>query len=427
MIEAVVTDIEGTVGPLSYVRQVMFPWARSRLRSHVLEHREILDEVRRLAGVTEDEAAITALERWSDEDRKVTPLKTLQGLIWEQGFRSGELRAALYPDVAPVLRAWNARGLRLFVFSSGSAQAQRLYFGHSEAGDLTPLFRGYFDTTTGPKQESSSYQAIAGAIGVPADRVLFLSDVAGELDAAARAGMHVIGLAREGAPPVGAHPTAASFEEIRIEGGVPWVAGRGAAARAAELVALGRRAAERGWALATSGNFSARLEGGRIAITASGVDKADLAAADVVVVDLDGRGVSGGKKPSAETPLHLALYRWNERIGAIAHTHSVAGTVLSRRHASAGVLRLQGYEMAKAFEHVRTHEETLVLPVVPNSQDMTQLAHAIDQRMAEHPGARGYLVAGHGLTTWATDVPSLARHVEALEFILACELGTSSS
>jgi methylthioribulose-1-phosphate dehydratase len=239
--------------------------------------------------------------------------------------------------------------------------------------------------------------------------------------------MHTIALAREGAPPAGTHPTARRFEEIRVDGEIPWVAGRGRAARARELAALGRLAAARGWALATSGNFSALLEDGRVAITASGVNKAELTASDVVVVGMDGRAEAGERRPSAETLLHVALYRWSDRIGAVAHTHSVAATVLSRRHASTGLLRLEGYEMAKAFEGVRSHEEVIALPVVPNSQDMPELASRIERRLAELPGARGYLVAGHGLTTWAPDVLSLSRHLEALEHLLACELASRDS
>lgn len=429
MIQAIVTDIEGTVGPLAFVRQVLFPWARARLRGYVEAHRgeravaEALDGARRLLGEpgAPDDVVLAALERWSDEGRKETPLKALEGLVWEEGYRAGELRGRLFPEVAPVLSAWHARGVRLFVYSSGSVQAQRSYFGHSEAGDLTPLFEGYFDTTIGPKVKRASYQAIAEAIGLPPARILFLSDAVAELSAATAAGMQAIALAREGAPVAEAHSTASSLDEIRIDAEVPWVAGRGRQARARELAALGRLAAGRGWALATSGNFSARLDDGRVAITASGVNKAELAASDVVVVDMDGRVVDGEGKPSAETPLHLALYRWNARIGAIAHTHSIAATVLSRRHQAAGELRLQGYEMAKALEGVRSHEETIVLPVVPNSQDMAALASAIEARLAESPRARGYLVVGHGLTTWASDVATLTRHVEALEHMLACE------
>lgn len=430
MIEAVVLDIEGTVGPLAFVRQVLFPWARARLRGYVAAHRHeravagLLDDVRRMMGEPDapDETALSTLERWSDEDRKATPLKALQGLIWEEGYRSGELQAQVYPEVAPVLRAWRARGLRLFIYSSGSAHAQRLYFRHSESGDLTPLFEGYFDTTIGPKVEPASYRAIAEALGLPAGRIVFLSDAPAELDAAQRAGMHAIGLGREGSAPAGGHPTAARLDEIRVDAEAPWIAGRGLGARAEELAALGRFAAARGWALATSGNFSARLDDGRVAITASGLDKAGLAPSDVVVVELDGRVAGGQRRPSAETALHLALYRRSDRIGAVAHTHSVAATVLSRRYASAGVLRLAGYEMAKALEGVGSHEVALVLPVVPNAQDMAVLGAAIDKRLAELPEARAYLVAGHGLTTWASDVSTLRRHLEALEHLLACEL-----
>ncbi|HEU4533367.1 MAG TPA: acireductone synthase, partial [Polyangiaceae bacterium] len=176
----------------------------------------LLDEARRAAGDASlsNEALVAQLERWVDEDRKVTPLKGLQGLIWEVGFRRGDFRAHVYPDVPAALRAWRAAGLRLFVFSSGSKRAQELYFAHTEAGDLGPLFEGYFDTTTGPKAESASYRAIASAMGLPPGRVAFLSDSRAELDAAGAAGMLAVGLAREGTPELGDHPVVRDFSSL---------------------------------------------------------------------------------------------------------------------------------------------------------------------------------------------------------------------
>jgi 2,3-diketo-5-methylthio-1-phosphopentane phosphatase len=214
--DAVLVDIEGTVGSIAFVKEVLFPYSRRALPRFVAERgrepavRALLDQARSLAGEPglSDEALVARLQAWVDEDRKVAPLKGLQGLIWEEGFRRGEFRAHLYPDVPPALRAWAARGLRLFVFSSGSVHAQKLYFGHSDAGDLAPLFEGHFDTTTGPKGEPASYRAIAAAIGVPPGRVAFLSDSRAELDAARAAGLGTLGLAREGAADLGDHPVA---------------------------------------------------------------------------------------------------------------------------------------------------------------------------------------------------------------------------
>lgn len=163
--------------------------------------RDALDGVRSLAGVPDlDEAGtITTLLSWIDEDRKATPLKDLQGLIWQEGYAAGDFRGELYADVAPALRQWHAAGRRLYVYSSGSVAAQRLLFGHSDRGDLTSLFSGYFDTRIGAKSETDSYRRIAAEIGEAPSAILFLSDSERELDAAAGAGLQVIRLARDGA------------------------------------------------------------------------------------------------------------------------------------------------------------------------------------------------------------------------------------
>jgi enolase-phosphatase E1 len=222
MIRAILTDIEGTTSSLSFVKDILFPYARQRLRAFVATHgqepevaRE-LAEVARLAGraLTNTEAA-DQLIAWIDEDRKATPLKALQGMIWETGYRQKDFFGHIYEDAARQLREWQAAGLRLCVFSSGSVQAQKLLFAHTEFGDLTPLFSDYFDTRIGPKQEPDAYRAIAGAIGLPPGDILFLSDIEGELEAARAAGMATTRLVREDGPaPVSHHPLARNFDDI---------------------------------------------------------------------------------------------------------------------------------------------------------------------------------------------------------------------
>lgn len=223
MIQAILTDIEGTTTSISFVHDTLFPYARERLRDFLARRgsesavRRELDEVSRLEGrpLSVDEAA-TVLERWIDEDRKITPLKALQGLIWAEGYAAGELKGHMYPDAAPALRQWYGKGLALYVYSSGSVEAQKLIFGHSTAGDLTPLFSGYFDTRIGGKREAASYAAIARETGHPADRILFLSDIGEELDAARAAGLQTWQLVRDdSARPAPAHPQARDLTQVR--------------------------------------------------------------------------------------------------------------------------------------------------------------------------------------------------------------------
>lgn len=220
-IKAILTDIEGTTSAVSFVFDVLFPYAARHLPGFVSEHAaepavaEQVEAVRRESGEPEAsvERVVAILLEWIAEDRKATPLKALQGMVWEQGYRAGQLKGHVYPDAVEALRRWHAEGYRLYVYSSGSIQAQKLIFGCSEAGDLSPLFSGYFDTTSGPKREAGSYRRIVEAIGLPAEEVLFLSDVVQELDAAREAGLPTVGLAREGGELAG-HPTVASFAVI---------------------------------------------------------------------------------------------------------------------------------------------------------------------------------------------------------------------
>lgn len=212
-IAAVVTDIEGTTTPIAFVRDTLFPYARARLETALAQAPDIAAEVARMVpGAT----PLASLQRWMDEDAKVTPLKALQGRIWAQGYADGTLKGDLYPDVAPVLRRWTRAGIRLHVYSSGSVAAQKQLFGFSTEGDLTGLFAGFFDTNVGPKREPASYDRICIGINVPPAEVLFLSDVEAELDAAAVAGLRTCQLVRaaDGTAASDRHQVAADFTEV---------------------------------------------------------------------------------------------------------------------------------------------------------------------------------------------------------------------
>jgi len=227
MIRAIVTDIEGTTSSISFVKDVLFPYARKHLPAFVTTHvdnpvvQHWLHEAVREAGLVSasQQETIELLQRWIDEDRKATPLKALQGMIWEQGYRDGEYRAHMYPDVAPQLRQWKAQNIDLYVYSSGSVPAQKLFFGYSEAGDLKPLFSGYFDTEIGAKRDPAAYRRIVSALALPAADVLFLSDIAEELDAARAAGMRTILVARPPShcPEGSTHPCVADFSAINLD------------------------------------------------------------------------------------------------------------------------------------------------------------------------------------------------------------------
>jgi enolase-phosphatase E1 len=229
MIKAVVTDIEGTTSSISFVKEVLFPYAAAHMESFLQQHWQeaaVQQQVQALAeagdarvdagSVNSVEAANAVLQRWIREDRKATPLKALQGMIWKAGYESGAYTAHLYPDTAPALQRWHDQGLPLYVYSSGSIAAQKLFFGYSDAGDLTPLFSGYFDTTTGMKQETESYQKIVATLNLPAEQVLFLSDIEGELDAAKAAGLQTILLDRDNSISSSAHHRVTSFADIEL-------------------------------------------------------------------------------------------------------------------------------------------------------------------------------------------------------------------
>jgi enolase-phosphatase E1 len=228
-IRVVLLDIEGTTTAVSFVYDVLFPFARPRLREFLggtagaADRRALADEharEREGAPPWPDHApknveAAAAYAAWlMDRDRKSTALKALQGRIWASGYASGALRSHLYPDVRPALERWRAEGRRIAIFSSGSVQAQRLLFAHTAHGDLTPLIDGFFDTTTGPKRDAESYGRIASALSVSAAAVLFVSDVREELDAARAAGMRTALCVREGALSADGHPAVRTFDEL---------------------------------------------------------------------------------------------------------------------------------------------------------------------------------------------------------------------
>jgi len=224
MIKAIVTDIEGTTSSLSFVKEVLFPYARANLADYVRGHKDepqvktlLLETCKEVGAELDTGQIIAQLIQWIDEDKKVTPLKSLQGLIWEAGYQKGDFKGHVYPDAAAYLKVWKAKGLDLYIYSSGSVYAQKLLFAHTEYGDLTPLFSGYFDTHTGGKKEQESYCKIAEQLGLPADQILFLSDIKEELDAAKAAGFKTLWLTRDSAPDAQAeHRQISSFDQISI-------------------------------------------------------------------------------------------------------------------------------------------------------------------------------------------------------------------
>jgi enolase-phosphatase E1 len=223
-IRAILLDIEGTTTPIAFVHEVLFAYARSQVRKFLLEHFGSAELAADLTQLREEHAidvkqnlqppalvagsrdaeidSIVAYVNWLiDRDRKSTGLKSLQGKIWKQGYADGTLKAQVFADVPPALERWRRAGLKISIFSSGSALAQQLLFAHTEAGDLTGFISNYFDTTVGPKTEVQSYRRIAAALGLTANAVLFISDVAAELDAASAAGMQTLLCVRPGNQP----------------------------------------------------------------------------------------------------------------------------------------------------------------------------------------------------------------------------------
>jgi enolase-phosphatase E1 len=225
MIKAILTDIEGTTTSLSFVKDVLFPYADQQMQAFVVAHRQdpavasLIDDVRMEVGKANLSLAeaIAQLRQWIAEDKKITPLKAIQGLMWEEGYRNGDFTGHVYEDAVRNLLHWHDIGLKLYVYSSGSVYAQKLLFGYSDAGDLTPLFSGYFDTAVGHKRDAGAYRHIVGTIGLQAEEILFLSDIAEELDAAAQAGLKTCCLVRENQPTEHLqHPWVKNFDALDV-------------------------------------------------------------------------------------------------------------------------------------------------------------------------------------------------------------------
>jgi enolase-phosphatase E1 len=228
----ILLDIEGTTSSIAFVCEVLFPFAREYLEDYLRRHWDDLAVVRAREQIARDTATtfpadmpnglaplVREVNRLMDADVKATGLKELQGLIWQQGYLGGLLTSHVYPDVEPALRQWVKQGLDVRVYSSGSVGAQRLFFGHTEAGNLLPLLRGHYDTTTGAKRDPESYRKIAADMALAPEQVLFLSDVVPELDAAETAGLRTALVVRPGNPPApGQHPypVITDFGQIKV-------------------------------------------------------------------------------------------------------------------------------------------------------------------------------------------------------------------
>lgn len=203
---AIVLDIEGTTTDIAFVKNTLFPYAEQRLETFMAEAaptaegQAILAQVRAEVGKADlsVEDCIAQLLAWAQADQKVTPLKAVQGMIWDQGYRTKAYYSHVYDDAAAHLQEWHRRGVPLYIYSSGSIAAQKLLFAHTIVGDLTPCFQGYFDTTTGAKVDAASYEKIAKAIGIVPGELLFLSDHLGELEGAQQAGWQVCAVQRPG-------------------------------------------------------------------------------------------------------------------------------------------------------------------------------------------------------------------------------------
>ncbi|MDR7307423.1 acireductone synthase [Rhodoferax saidenbachensis] len=218
----VLLDIEGTIGSKTFLTQVLAPYARNHLRTYIAQHADLpavaqaLQDTVALADTPNVDAVDTLLQ-WIAEDRKAPPLKKLQGLVWQKGFEGGDFQGHLYADAVAALQHWHAEGLPLAIYSSGSVQAQHLYFAHSVAGNLRPWFHSHFDTDSGAKVEAASYLRIAQALGQAPAEVLFASDSVAELQAAQIAGLQVVHVVREDTAPDARFASVQSFVELQVQ------------------------------------------------------------------------------------------------------------------------------------------------------------------------------------------------------------------
>jgi enolase-phosphatase E1 len=228
MIRKILTDIEGTTSSIEFVHKVLFPFSRTHIGDFLSSSTDPevklsiqslwYEDLKGTRDSKPDVMAVTALlQDWIDSDAKHPILKLLQGKIWRFGYESGAYKGHVYPDVRKIFEIWDSNGLSISIYSSGSVEAQKLLFRHSEAGDLTKIISHYFDTEVGPKRNASSYVTIAHRLKSSAEEILFLSDIKEELDAAREAGMKTIQLLREPLPPQGDHESAGNFEEVLMK------------------------------------------------------------------------------------------------------------------------------------------------------------------------------------------------------------------
>lgn len=234
MITHIVIDIEGTTSSTWFVQRTLYPYSRERFAEYLAAHRDrpdvdaMVQMVRELANEpgADDSRVVWWLEHWLDRDQKVTPLKAFQGWIWGEGFDRGDLTSHFFDDAIPAMRRWKAAGLNLSIFSSGSVNAQRAWFGNTPEGSILPLFSHHFDTENiGHKRVADSYRKMTSELGVPPDRIVFLSDLVAELDAAREAGWNTVGVRREGDEywdaGIGEHLAITSFDQLDLSGDTP--------------------------------------------------------------------------------------------------------------------------------------------------------------------------------------------------------------
>lgn len=222
-VSAIVMDIEGVAGPLSFLNETLIPYARERMGIFITsnaddeEIEEALEEAGRLMGGFDlkPAEAEALLQRWMKQSRKASPLKIIQGKIWKEGYEAGAFKAEVYPDFAPTLKVWKAAGLRVFTFSSSSELAQKLWLSSAGEGDIEGLFDGFFDTRVGQKIEEESYKAIAELVGLPVEEILVLAENEDELDAAKAVGLATTRIAREGGDG-GNHPVALDLASLDL-------------------------------------------------------------------------------------------------------------------------------------------------------------------------------------------------------------------
>lgn len=234
-VKVILTDIEGTTSSIAFVKDTLFPYAAEHLPAFIQQHMgdtTVQQQLKAAATLINDEggnvdatdvqAMASALLAWISMDRKATPLKALQGMIWEHGYQNGDYQAHMYPDATDCLQQWHTADIPLYVYSSGSVRAQELFFRFSQDGNLLPLFAGHFDTRVGAKQDTESYQKIVAQLSeqhdITAANVLFLSDIEAELDAARNAGLQTVWLVRESPVPSepSPHPIVTTFDDIQL-------------------------------------------------------------------------------------------------------------------------------------------------------------------------------------------------------------------